>query len=145
MTSQVIAITNIPGCTTSDFGIAISIQYQVLDQSSTAIQSSAMRPQEKILNQVVNGIPGGDPEPNWVDMGPSGYPGTSQFTASNGRFLDAPFGTCASGSYVSSFTQPISVLVGAPRYTVRTNNWAASSSSANHGTITNSNDVSHSN
>ena len=44
-----------------------------------------MEPQEEILNLTVNGQNQGDPVPDWSDIGPSGYPGTSQFTDSDGQ------------------------------------------------------------
>ncbi len=71
----------------------------------------------------MNGISYGDPEPKWVDVGPSSYPGTSKYADSNGQFWDAPMGDCANVAFSASWTQPISILVGSSRYTVRTNKW----------------------
>jgi hypothetical protein len=102
-----------------------------------------MEPQEEIINEFVNGFPGipPSPKPNWTDIGPTQYPGTSQFTNA-GVFLDAPYGTCAFGAFVETYTQPISILLNGNRYTVRTNNWTTTSSVAAHGSISNGVDIS---
>jgi hypothetical protein len=146
---RVVSVTTIPtgsvgGCTTaSNFGIRIAIRYEVRDQKSPSapIKRSDMLPQEKLLNYVLNGENLGDPVPNWVNIGPSGYPGTSTYTDANGQFLDAPFGTCADGQFVNTYTQPISIVFGTFRFPVRTNNINVSSSSAGHGTISNGSDI----
>jgi IPT/TIG domain len=132
------------GCTPSlDFGIKASIRYQILDQQTTAILSSAMEPQETITNFVINGGPPSDPLPTPSDIGPSRITGTSQFTDSSGQFLDAPFGTCGDTTFTQSATQGISVLIGSQtRFNVRTNNTSSSSSSLGHGSLSNGVDVS---
>jgi hypothetical protein len=60
-----ISVTTLPtgtdasadGCivTGQDFGIKVAATYQVQDQSSNAINSSAVEPQETIINQCING------------------------------------------------------------------------------------------
>jgi hypothetical protein len=126
-------------CGDSSYGIAIAIHYQVLDQNGGSINSSAMEPQEM------------DPAlgfPNWGQIGPTSYPGTSQFTDSTGKFYDAPLGECAGQAFSRSDTQYLSILVNGKRYPVtgamRTNNWTTSSSQAGHGSITNGADISNS-
>ncbi|MGD0922078.1 MAG: hypothetical protein ABSA70_09975 [Terriglobia bacterium] len=137
-----IATGSTGGCTSGeDYGIRVAIKYQVFDQSTQAITSSYMEPQEKILNYVLNGQNYGDLLPNWADIGPSQYPGTTKCTDGSGQFLDAPYGTCASFAFTNSFTQPISILAGTARYSVRTNNVAITSSSQGHGSVTNGSDI----
>jgi hypothetical protein len=130
------------GCPETDYGIDIAVTYQVLDQNRAAIQNAAMEPQEELLNEVVNGQSFGNPQPSWADIGPTTYPGTSKFTGGNGQFLDAPFAFCSNVAFTASDTQPISILAGGHRYTVRTNSWSYSGSSPGHGTITNGVDIS---
>jgi hypothetical protein len=117
-------------CTnTGSWGILVAIHYQVLDGNGVAIPAANMEPQER------------DPDIgllNWGDIGPSSYPGTSQFTDPNGQFWDAPLGTCSnSGPFASSDTQYIQILLNGTAYPVRTNNWSTSSSFPGHGTINN--------
>jgi hypothetical protein len=66
------------GCSPGDFGIEIDIVYQVLDQQSPAqpIKSAKMRPKEKDLALVINGVSDGDQLPNWGDV----VGGSSQIT-----------------------------------------------------------------
>jgi hypothetical protein len=123
--------------TSSYYGIDIAVQYQVLDQSTQPINGSIMEPQEEVLNLVINGQSQGNPTPNWTDIGPSNYPGTSQYTNSSGQFYDAPQGTCSNGAVVLTKTQKIRILMGGTVYPVRTNNWTVSSSSGGHGSINN--------
>lgn len=141
----VIPVISLSGCTTLDFGIAGGITYQVLDQNSSPINSSTMEPQEKILNDVFNGSVPFNPEPNWVDIGPSGYPGTSKYTNSSGQFLDAAWGACASSVFVETLTQPIGVLSNGTVYTVRTSYWTTQGIAPNKGSMTNATDISLSN
>jgi|ERR1700734_832859 hypothetical protein len=101
-----------------------------------------MEPQEKLLNLVVNGTNTGNPIPNWQDVGPSSYPGTSQFTDSNGQYWDAPVSACSNIAFTATESQPIAILLLGTSYSVRTNNWSFQSSSSGHGSITNNNDVS---
>jgi hypothetical protein len=123
--------------------IALAIKYQVLDQDNPPkpIKSTKMRPQEKILNFVINDEYHGDPEPDWGDIGTgSSYPGTSTFTDSNGQFIDAPIGQCASEPFINTYTQPISMLLNSINYTVRINNWTETGGFAS-GSMTNGTDV----
>jgi hypothetical protein len=130
------------GCSNSTYGIVIAIHYQVLDQNGKAIASSKMEPQEKINNLVVDGIRQPDPAPNWVDFGPTGYPGTAKFTDANGQTIDAPLGVCSPpGPITETATQQYSVLLNGTRYPVngvlRTSNWTMTSFSPGHGSINN--------
>jgi len=147
---SVVSITTIPSSPVynwsqcyagNDFGIQIAIQYQVLDQNGEAISSSSMEPQETITNYVVQGSSQSDPRPNFGDLGPTNYPGTSQFTDTHGRFLDAPYGGCLNGSMTASFRQTIRILANQNAYSVRTNNISISSSSDGSGTISNGADI----
>jgi hypothetical protein len=79
------------GCLATDYGMGIAITYQVLDQKGSPLQSATMEPQEKILNDVINGDNFGNTVPNWVDIYNKYYPGSTKFTTSSGQFLDAPF------------------------------------------------------
>jgi IPT/TIG domain-containing protein len=147
---NVLSVTNLPdgsgtqdGCPTGSFGIKVSIRYQVKDQAGGVIQTDKMEPQEKVTSEVLNGTSLGDPVPTFTDIGPSRITGTSQFTDSNGEFLDAPFGICepfAISSY--TFTQTIRVLASNQNpYVVKTHNLTATGTTAGHGTITNGSDV----
>jgi hypothetical protein len=137
-----VPLTNFKNCVLADYGIALAIDYQVLDQNGSKILSSAMEPIEKILNVVFNGLPIGDTEPNWVDIGPSGYPGTSKFTNTSGQFTDAPWGACSNGAFTETLTQPIGILLNEVVYTVRTANWTTTGTGAGHGSATNGTDIS---
>jgi hypothetical protein len=135
------------GCTPDfDYGIKVGIRYQVLDQGSQPqpIRLAGMEPQEQAVNFYINGQRRADLDtPFWGDIGPAeGYPGTSQFTDSNGQFLDEPYGSCFDGPVVISFDQPMSILYGNQRYSLRTNSITVSSSSQGHGSITNGSDIS---
>ena len=145
ISAVVIPVTSLSGCTTLDFGIAGGITYQVLDQNSSPINSGTMEPQEEIFNVVINGSEPFSPEPSWVDIGPSGYPGTSKYTSSSGQFLDAAWGACSNGAFVETLTQPIGILWNGTVYTVRTSYWKTEGIAPNKGSMTNATDVSLSN
>jgi len=129
-------------CSDNVYGAEIGVHYQVLDQFNTPLMWPNMEPQEKLTNLVVNGQSQPDPIPNWQDIGPSSYPGTSQYTDNNGQYWDAPVGYCFNVPITMSFTQPVSVLLFGTRYTLRTNSWSGQSSSQGHGSMGNGNDVS---
>jgi hypothetical protein len=131
------------GCTPSqDWGIKLNVLYQVKDQNGQNIKTSALEPQEQVLNAVFNGQPQGDPVPNWGDLGPSRISGTSQFTDSNGQFRDAPIGNCAAVSMTYTFRQNLSVLYRGTRYPVRTGqNFTVTSTGVGTGQITNGSDI----
>jgi len=136
-------------CSENVYGIAIAIHYQVLDQNGVAITSNQMEPQETVTNWVANNVNLGDRIPNWQDIGPTSYPGTSQYTDGSGRFWDAPFGFCFNVPTTTTETQSISILLSGTRYptvasAARTNYWYSDTSSPGHGSITNNNDVSQS-
>ena len=142
LSADVISYTYLAGCRADYYYIVAAIKYQVLDQDGAAINSASMIPQEMILNQVVNGMNTGDPFPNWVNIGPHDYPGSSLSTDANGQFIDAPIGQCANVAFTDTYTQPISMLIGGKNYLTRTNNWKAVSQTVGHGSFTNNNDVS---
>jgi hypothetical protein len=80
------------GCnpsTTGDYGIALDIKYQVLDQAQPPqpILKSGMVPKEIV--QGVGGVTG--PQ----NIGPSGNSNNTGTTASDGTFHDAPFLMCS--------------------------------------------------
>ena len=89
-----------------------------------------------------NGNPQPDPVPFWQDIGPSRISGTSKFTSSSGRFDDAPFGACGTESFLYSFNQRVSILVGGQyRYVVRSHHVDVASTSQGHGSINNNLDI----
>jgi hypothetical protein len=124
-----------------DYGIKINIKYQVKDQNGNDIRDNTMTPQEKVTNVKFNNVDQPDPVPDWSNIGPSRISGTSENTDSNGQFRDAPFGICGPGSFTYSFKQQISILMNNRRYTVKTHNLSASSSTSGQGTISNGSDV----
>ena len=147
---SVVSVSNLPdgsgtqdGCPPGSFGIKVKVTYQVKDQTGAALQSDRMEPQEKVTSENLNGTSLGDPVPNFTDIGPSRITGTSQFTDSNGQFLDAPFGNCQPfviSSY--SFTQNIRVLASNQNpYNLRTHTVNLTGTTAGHGTLTNGSDV----
>jgi hypothetical protein len=74
------------GCLSGYYGIEVDVDYQVLDQYGTAIQSSRMTPQEYIV--WYNGTNNG----GFTDIGPTYINTTSATTRSDGSFDDAPVG-----------------------------------------------------
>jgi hypothetical protein len=134
------------GCVATDYGMAIAITYQVLDQNGSPLQSSSMEPQEELLNQVFNGSDPISPYPNWVDIYNPNWPGSTKYTTSAGQFLDAPFVTCATEAFVETSQQPISMLMNGTNYTVKTNNWkTVTTVPGGHGTMSNGSDINASN
>jgi hypothetical protein len=124
------------------YGIETAITYQVKDQFGAPLLSNLMEPQERVYDYYVNGQKQADPKPNRSDIGPSSYPGTSQFTGSNGQFIDAPVGTGQALAFTATVTQDMYMLLGGTAYPMRTNDWNVTASSSGHGSITNNNDVS---
>jgi hypothetical protein len=147
---QVLSITTIPSSPVfswsqcfagQDFGIQVAIQYQVLDQEQPGqvISSSGMEPEEVFTNIVQNGNSLPDRS---GDVGPSGYPGSTQFTDANGRFIDAPYGGCSSTNVTFSFTQTLHIVpLNQNNYVVRVNDVSISSTSSGSGTISNGGDI----
>lgn len=125
----------------ADFGIKVAVRYQVNDQNGNPIQKNNMRPQEKIMNEVLNGVPLGSPVPNWDDVGPSRNSQTSRLTNASGQFVDAPLGASGPGSFTRSADQEISILVGSRRYNVRSHHLTFTSSAQGAGTISNGSDL----
>ena len=122
------------GCTPSaDFGIVLDLKYQVLDQQNPpqTISNAAMVPHE-----TANLSP-----PIDQDICPSRVSTCTHATAADGTWHDAPFGGCAAAAFSTSYTQNVTMIVGAKSYAVRTNNMSLSSSSAGHGSITNGSDI----
>jgi hypothetical protein len=126
------------GCLSGFYGIEVDIDYQVLDQSSSPIQSAAMTPQEYIV--WYDGTNNG----GFTNIGPTFISTTSQNTRGDGTFDDAPVGLCKAVPFTTPLTstQTMQVLLNGQAYQVRTNNWKFSSTNlTNHGTVTNGNDV----
>ena len=130
-------------CTSGqNYGIQVAVQYQVLDQAGDPIVTDDMEPQKTITNAVFNNGQPVDIRSTFGDLGPSDYPGTSQFTDTSGRFLDAPYGFCSNASTTFTFTQVIRIVaLNQNHYDVRTNNVSITSSSSGSGTITNGGDI----
>jgi hypothetical protein len=144
VSSSPIPLTNVAGCLATDYGIAINIHYQVLDQNGGALQSSAMIPQEKLLNESFNGDPPFNPFPNWVNIAPNSCQSSSS-TDANGQFCDGAFATCASVAFTETSTQPIAIVMNGVTYTVRTSNWTSKGTAPGHGSVTSGVDVTQSN
>ena len=142
ISDPVVPLTNFANCALADYGIALAITYQVQDQNGNPIRSTTMEPVEQILNLVVDGIPEGDPQPSFVDIGPSQYPGTSKYTNVSGQFLDAPWGLCATSPITEVLTQVIGIVENNLVYVVRTSGWTTQSTSPGHGSTTNGTDIS---
>jgi hypothetical protein len=126
------------GCTSGYYGIGLDIDYQVLDQNSNPIQSSAMTPQEYIV--WYDGTNNG----GFTNIGPTYVSTTSQTTRADGTFDDAPVELCKAVPFTTPLTstQTIQVLMNGQAYQVRINNWKFSSTNlTNHGTVTNGTDV----
>jgi hypothetical protein len=126
------------GCLSGYYGIEIDIAYQVLDQFSSPIRSSAMTPQEYVVWY------DGSNNGGFTDIGPTYVSTTSKTTRSDGTFDDAPLGLCKNIPFNTPLTttQTIQVLFNSQPYTIRTNNWKFSSTNLiNHGTVTNGADV----
>lgn len=126
------------GCRSGYYGIQLDIDYQVLDQNSNPIQSSATTPQEYVVWY------DGSNNGGFTNIGPSRISTTSQTTRSDGTFDDAPMGLCSPVPFNTPLTstQTIQVLLNSQAYGIRTNNWKFSSTNlTNHGTVTNSVDV----
>ncbi len=124
-----------------NYGIKITVQYQVLDQNGDPILSAGMEPQEELLNDIINGMH--FPDVDWRAIGPSGVScSTSQFTDTNGKFCDAPLGTCGTVAFTQTETQLIRIVpLNQNLYTVRTNNGSLSSSASGAGSISNGSDI----
>jgi hypothetical protein len=115
--------------TGTDYGIHVDIRYQVQDQNKAAIASSTMIPQESVNNSGYMNI-----GPN-IDM-------TTQFTAADGTYHDAPVGICATTSFSQAVvTQLVRMGVAGSFYNVRTNSFTANGPSSGHGSITNGSDI----
>jgi hypothetical protein len=127
------------GCLPSaNYGIMLDIKYQVLDQNLAIISSSAMRPQETGVS--FDGIPYSS------DVGPSRISTTSQFTAADGTYHDAPVGYCQSLPFQTnqtlSNTQDVTILFNGQSYPVRNQGFTVSDTAGangfGHGSIQNS-------
>ncbi len=132
------------GCTPfGDWGIKVRVRYQVVDQDTEAIKSGLMEPQEIVKAGVYNGIPQPDAVPDWHDIGPSRSSGTSKYTSNVGEFDDAPLGLCRTETFLYSFNQQISMLIGGQhRYSVRNHHIDVTSASQGQGSINNNADIS---
>jgi hypothetical protein len=127
------------GCTSGYYGIGIDVDYQVLDQNSNPIHSSAMTPQEYIVWY------DGSNNGGFTNIGPTYVSTTSQTTRTDGTFDDAPVHLCKAVPFTTPLTstQTIQIVFNGQAYPVRTNNWQFSSTNlTNHGTVTNGADIS---
>ena len=123
------------GCLpSSNFGIDVDTQYQVLDEAGYPIQSSSMIPHEAGTHA--------DGSQYDNNIGPSRISDTSEYTSSAGTFHDAPLGVCGNGVFYASVTQNITILVGTYSYPVRPQTLTVSSSASGHGCIHNGSDIS---
>ncbi len=117
-------------CQSADCGIRVDVKYQVLDQQSPPqpIRSTSMSPFE-----TVGGSSG--------NICPSSVADCTPNTASDGTWHDAPVGFCNSVPATLNVNQIISMVIGATKYQVRTNNYVESSTQSGQGSITNNNDI----
>jgi len=143
VSSNIIAPTsfNSPCDPLIEYQIAIAVRYQILDQYQEPLTHRLMIPQEKLLANTTNGFFNGDADPEWVDIGPTQFTGTSRFADANGQFVDAPFGLCASAPFDSTETQEISILVDGKNHLVRSSKWTIFVGPFRHGIITNGTDI----
>ncbi|MBB5340342.1 hypothetical protein [Tunturiibacter gelidoferens] len=126
-------ITNNSGCApTADYGIKLDIKYQVLDQSGKPILQSGMTPYEAVQSA------GGNLTYNPV--GPTQNSNSSATTASDGTFHDVPFGICSAATFANANILQI-IYINSQTYKVRQNSFTVGSTGLDHGSITNSNDV----
>jgi hypothetical protein len=140
LSATIVPITSIATCLGTDYGIAIKIRYQVLDQKFTPILSSSMVPQEELLNVSVNGSLPINLIPNWVNLGPN-QGMTSIYTDATGGFWDDPFGACSNVPITETSQQPLAIQLSGTVYPVRTNNWTISAGTVGHGSISNGGDI----
>jgi hypothetical protein len=127
------------GCLPGYYGIAIDVNYQVVDSTGTAIQSSAMTPQEHVVF-----ADGSVNSPGYTNIGPSYVSTTSATTRSDGTFDDAPVEICSPVPFNTPLTnqQSIQVLFNGQAYPVRQQTYSFSSTNlSNQGTITNGSDI----
>jgi len=124
------------GCPPGNYGIAIDVDYQVLDQTGAPIASANMEPQELLTGGTAYTDIGG-PQPN--------YPQSAKFTRADGTFDDVPVEKCppVPVTTLTQFeTQSIQILMNGTAYPVRTNTYSYSTTNLpNHGTITNGADI----
>jgi hypothetical protein len=129
-------------------GPSASIKYQITGaDGSESGTASLFEPQESI-----NGGAAGDIGCDAGNCSAAGTnwqwsPPSATFASQSGTFYDVPFSLCSTGAFTSNnyVTQAISIKIGNNSYSVRSQTWSASSSSAGHGTLSNSlGDVSYS-
>jgi hypothetical protein len=140
LSSSVVPITGLEKCILADYGIAIAVHYQVLDQNGQPIESDSMVPQEQVINVSVNGSQPYDPFPNWENIGPN-LGMSDQYTDASGTFWDDPNGACTNFAFTETSQQPISMLLSGINYTVRTENWTIISNVVGHGSMSNGGDI----
>ena len=118
------------------YGIAVDILYQVLDQYGWPIFCDAMTPFETGVFYDFN-------QSYANDVGPSYISDTSETTASDGTFHDAPVGACGeSASSNSRILQNVYILAGGNSYPVRTHTYVINGPAPLQGSITSFYDVS---
>jgi len=116
-----------------DYGIAVDIKYQVLDQESPAqpIKNASMVPHEHVVWS--------DGTVSDNDVGPTRISTTSHTTAADGTFHDAPVLFCSAlPSVTKSNTQTLTIILNNQTYTVRkqTMNFSATTLPG-HGSLKN--------
>lgn len=126
-----------------DYGLRVSVRYQVMDQQSTAvaITNNKMVLQEALTDSVINGETQADKP--LADMGPSRITGTTRTTNSSGQYLDSPVGVCNSSSVTATLKQTIKVLIDTTStiYSVRVNSFTMTGPAFQTGSISNGSDI----
>ena len=77
------------------------------------------------------------------NVGPSRISDTSEYTAADGTYHDAPVGYCTIAPFSGKqATQSVTILLNSSSYPVRSQTFTAGSTGSGHGTITNGSDIS---
>lgn len=122
----------------NDYGISVSIRYQINDQGNPSypISNTVMIPEETVTNFYINGVQQPDLFPDWEEFSTPSGP--------NEQFLDVPLGFCAPQAYNSaSYVQNIRLLIQGTQttYHIRTNNFVFTLPASGQGSITNGSDI----
>ncbi len=117
-----------------DYGIAVDVKYQVLDQQTPTakpIATASMTPHEHIVWS--------DGTVSDTNVGPTRISTTSGTTAPDGTFHDAPFLLCSAlPSVTRSNTQTLTIILNGQTYKVRTQKVTFSATTLpGHGTAKN--------
>jgi RHS repeat-associated protein len=123
---------NAPHPPGQDFGIQISITYQVMGSDDQPFQQAGLVPNESITGETGT-TPNGRQFQVPNRSGPLGKPTNSQ-----GQFMDSPFGSCTSASYIGAKvtgTQTISMVGPGGTNTVQTANFQLLITGPGKGTV----------